>query len=64
MIKDKLFCINCGKEVFGFWKYGLNHVCSLYCLRLSIADGKISKIPPYSAFRELGILAPTNRKAN
>ena len=55
-------CPNCGRECFGFWKYGREHACSLKCFRQLIADNKISKIPPYSAFPELGIL-PSKKHA-
>lgn len=52
-------CINCNREVYGFWKRGgTAKVCSKECLRQAIADGKISRIHPYTAFPELGIAAP------
>lgn len=54
----KVFCENCGRESFGFWKYGHNHPCSLKCLRAMIKDGRITRIPPYKAFPELDISAP------
>lgn len=51
-------CDNCGRECYGFWKYGPSKACSLACLRKQIEDGKIQRIPPDSAFPELGILSP------
>jgi hypothetical protein len=55
---DKIYCPNCEREVFGFWKYPPNHACSLKCFRQLVADGLISTIPPYTAFPELDILPP------
>jgi hypothetical protein len=55
---ERMFCENCGREVFGFWKYGKNHTCSMKCFRKMIKDGRISQIPPYVAFPELNISAP------
>jgi len=51
-------CDNCGREVFGFWKRSTNKACSKACLRRLIAEGKISRILPYTEVPELGIGAP------
>ena len=61
-MKDKIFCQNdeCGREVFGFWKYGINKVCSLRCLRKLIFIGKISKLLPNQGYPELDI-SPSNK---
>jgi hypothetical protein len=61
MVNVKIICPNCGRECFGFWIYGISHACSMKCFRKLIADGKISRIPPYAAFAELGILPPKKR---
>jgi len=54
----KIICDNCGRECFGFWKYPPSRACSLKCFRQLVADGKISTIPPYTAFPELNISPP------
>jgi hypothetical protein len=53
-----MICENCGREVFGFWKRSTNKACSKKCLRSLIFSGKVTKIPPYAEFPELGILPP------
>lgn len=55
---EKIMCQNCGREVFGFWIYGRSHACSMKCFRKLIADGVITRIPPYAEFTELGIKPP------
>lgn len=62
MKKEKILCENseCRREVFGFWKYGLNKVCSLKCLRKLIFVGKIPKLFPERGYPELGI-SPHNK---
>jgi len=54
----KIYCENCGRGCFGFWKYPPSRACSLHCFRELIANGKVSKIPPYAAFPELNISPP------
>lgn len=56
-----MICENCGRKVFGFWKYGTNHVCSMNCFRTLIRTGKISRIYPERAYPELGISEPTKQ---
>jgi hypothetical protein len=56
-----MICENCGREVFGFWKYGLSHACSMGCFRNLIRTGKISRIHPERAYLELGISEPTKQ---
>ena len=57
-----MLCPNCGRECFGFWKYGKSHACSKKCFRELVENGKITTIPPYKAFPELDILPPVKNR--
>ncbi len=62
MEKIIICCENCNRQVFGFWKYGINKVCSKNCFRKMINTGKIAKLFPERGYPELGISAPINGK--
>lgn len=53
-----MICQNCRRRIFGFWKHGLTHVCSLSCLRELIVTKKVSRLLPGRAYPELDILPP------
>lgn len=53
-------CPNCGRRIYGFWKYGPHYACCLACFRAQVADGRIPSLQPYTAVPELGILPPRN----
>lgn len=53
-------CENCGRDVFGFLKYGQHPVCSMKCFRILIKDKKIPMLDQSRAHPELGISAPRN----
>lgn len=53
-------CPNCGRPIYGFWKYGVSMACSMKCFREQVDDGRIAKLHPERAYPELGIL-PQNQ---
>jgi hypothetical protein len=59
-----MICENCGRKIFGFWKYGHSHICSMACLRRLIFEGKLTKIYPERGYPELGISEPKHKEKN
>lgn len=51
-------CSNCGRGIYGFWKYGPNFACSRPCFQRLMAEGKIERLNPTFANKELGIGPP------
>jgi hypothetical protein len=57
-------CPNCGRVIYGFWKYPVSLACSWKCFRRLIAEGKIPRITPERSYEELGISAPNKKEEN
>jgi hypothetical protein len=57
------FCLKCGREVFGFWKYGPYPACSKMHFRSLIAEKVIPTLQPDVEIPELGILPPRRHHA-
>jgi hypothetical protein len=49
-------CKECGRGVYGFWKYMETPACSKVCYRRLIAKGEITRLIPEREYPELGIL--------